>query len=545
MIKVMWPDGKQSILKSVISNQLLDITYSSAVEETNDEQTYNKKIFIDVSNESQIDFVHRENEFTDFDREPLLPYQLSRMGPALAKGDVNNDGIDDFYAGGAIGQAGQLYIGDGLGHFRTSKVNPWEEDIKKEDTGATFFDADGDGDLDLFVVSGGNEYLQGSDFLDDRLYINLGNGDFVRDNTIADHASGSCVAAADYDNDGDIDLFVGGRSLPGSFPGTSPGAILRNDTDPKTREVKFSVVTNEVNAGLREPGMVMDASWTDFNGDGWLDLLIVGEWMPIRLFENQNGKLVEIHNQTLDYSHGLWTKISPTDYDNDGDTDFVLGNAGNNLPWKISATEPLVLYPVDLNGDGTIDPIICYTSYGKEYPVASRDDLLHQVSQLRKNFTTYSQYANANSENILGKELLKNNRNLMVETSSSSVLENLGGGNFKLSPLPKMAQVSRISGLVTADFNHDGFVDILMAGNFYSFRTEYGRSDASIGLLLLGNGTGGFEPVSWSESGFFASGDIRNMTTLTGSDNRKFIILARNDDRMSLIEVNDIDQKNL
>jgi hypothetical protein len=289
--------------------------------------------------------------------------------------------------------------------------------------------------------------------------------------------------------------------------------------------------------------MVTDALWTDFNGDGWLDLLIVGEWMPVRLFENQKGKLIEVYDSSLNNSHGLWTKISATDYDNDGDIDFILGNAGSNLPWRISETEPLVLYPVDLDGDGAIDPIICYTYQGVEYPIASRDDLLHQISSLRKNFTSYSQYANATSEDILGS--LKIQNRLEVKITKSSILENLGNGSFKLSPLPLMAQISCTNGIVSRDFNHDGFIDILLAGNFYSYRTEYGRNDSSIGLLLLGNGKGNFKPVPWSESGFFAGGDIRNMTILTGAEDKMYILLARNNDRMSLIEVNDIDLKNL
>ena len=546
-VSVIWPDGKQSILTNVKGNQLIEITYLSATHQENIEKAVPGKFFNDVSRESKIDFIHDENNFVDFDYEPLLPSQLSRLGPALTSGDVNGDGIEDFYIGGAAGQAGQLYVGDGGGHFMLAAKQPWKEDLGKEDTGATFFDADDDSDLDLFVVSGGNEFQVGSEELDDRLYINQGKGNFIKaphGSTVADHTSGGCVAAADYDKDGDIDLFVGGRLLPGSFPLTSPGAILKNESKSANHEIKFTVATKDVNPSLREPGMVTDALWTDFNKDSWPDLLIVGQWMPVRLFENQKGKLVEIHNQSLQNTSGLWNRISSFDFDQDGDTDYVLGNAGSNLPWTVSETQPLTLYYTDLNGDRKIDPVICYTAQGKEYPVASRDELLHQVGTLRKNFTTYGQYANATVREVIGS-FSDSIPKLKVQTTQSCVLENLGNGNFKISPLPVLAQISSVSGIITDDFNQDGFIDILLSGNFYPYRTQYGRSDSSIGLLLTGDGTGNFEPVSWDRSGFFAPGDIRNMISINGKKGRRFILLARNNDKMSLFELSDFDKENL
>jgi hypothetical protein len=538
-IVVTWPDGKESTLENIESNQLVEIPYSKADIKNEIAQPTSSRIFKDVSEASKIEFVHHENNFIDFDREPLIPYQLSRLGPALAKGDVNNDGIDDFYVGGAIGQSGQLYIGDGIGHFTLSVQQPWKGHSAREDTGATFFDADGDDDLDLFVVSGGNEFPVGSENLDDRLYINQGKGNFITapiGSTVADHASGSCVVAGDYDKDGDLDLFVGGRLLPGSFPLTTPGAILRNETNKEKKEIKFIVATNEVNPALREPGMVTDAVWTDFNKDSWPDLLIVGEWMPIRLFENQKGKLVEVKTESLQNSSGLWNRIHSFDFDKDGDLDYVLGNAGSNLPWKISNEEPLTLYAADFNNDNRIDPIICYSSHGKKYPIASRDEILLQVNSLRKKFTNYSSYANAAIEDILDKSSLDGSLTLKVQTVETSLLENLGDGNFKLSPLPTLSQISTVNGILTDDFDHDGHPDILLTGNFYPYRTQFGRNDASIGLLLRGDGKGKFEPVSWDKSGFFATGDIRNMVFVNGDKGRKFILLARNNDKMSLIE---------
>ncbi|HEX5170811.1 MAG TPA: VCBS repeat-containing protein [Cyclobacteriaceae bacterium] len=548
-VMVFWPDGKQSTKTDVKSNQLLTFDYSSSTNANIvSDQPAPNKTFRDISSESNINFVHHENAFVDFDREPLIPYQLSRLGPALAKGDVNNDGSDDFYVGGAAGQSGQLFIGDGLGHFVPAIAQPWDGDMAKEDIGASFFDADNDGDVDLFVVSGGNEYPVGSPMLDDRLYINLGDGEFTTapaGATVADHVSGSCVAAADYDKDGDIDLFVGGRLLPGSFPLTAPGAILKNETDRSTRQIKFIVATKEVNSSLREPGMVTDALWTDFNGDTWPDLLIVGEWMPVRLFENKKGILVEVENDLLKHTSGFWNRISAADIDNDGDTDYVLGNAGNNLPWKVTENEPLTVYYTDLDHDGTIDPVVCNFNGGKQYPVPSRDELLQQVSGLRKIYTSYKLFAQATIEDVLGKSRLDSVPHLEIQIVRSSILKNLGDGNFEVSPLPLLAQVSNINGILMDDFNDDGLIDILSSGNFYSYRTQFGRNDSSLGLLLTGNGKGEFEPVSWDQSGFYAPGDIRNMTLLQGKDGRRFVLVARNNGKMSLFSLSDSDARKL
>jgi hypothetical protein len=444
-----------------------------------------------------------------------------------------------------LGQASQLLISDGFGHFAVSAQQPWKADADCEDIGATFFDADSDGDLDLFVVSGGNEFPVGSKELDDRLYLNDGKGKFSSAPTgsiVADHASGSCVTAGDYDRDGDLDLFVGGRLLPGSFPVTTPGAILKNETDKAARKVKFRVVTAEVNAELRAPGMVTDAMWTDYNNDNWPDLMIAGDWMGVKLYKNQKGKLVEVKNGALTNTSGLWSRIASFDFDGDGDLDYVLGNAGGNLPWKVSESTPLCLYYGDFNGDNRIDPVITYTSNdGKQYPVASRDELLFQIPTLRKKFTTYSRYGNASIDGVFEKTLLDHASKLTVQMVKSVLLENKGNDEFNLSPLPSMAQFSSVNGIVTKDFNRDGFMDILLAGNFYPYRTQYGRNDSSMGLLLLGDGKGNWEPVAAEQSGFYASGDVRNMATINGKAGQQFIVVARNNDKLSLIEISNLD----
>ena len=537
-IKVIWPDGKQTSLINQKSNRLIQVSYSSATA-TRDDQS-NKPVFLfkNISRESEVNFIHHENDFVDFDNEVLIPYQFSRSGPALAKGDVNKDGSDDFYIGGAAGQKSVLYLSNGNGQFIRAVRQPWEADASKEDTGATFFDADGDGDLDLFVVSGGNEFKNGSEELDDRLYINTGGGDFIKaksGSTPADHVNGSCVAAADFDKDGDLDLFVGGRVLPGSFPLCSPSAILRNESNPARGEIKFVVATKEVNTDLRELGMITDALWNDFNNDGWPDLIVVGEWMSVHLFENRAGILNEVRSKELEESSGLWNRVAAADLDDDGDLDFVIGNAGTNLPWHATVKEPIVLYLNDFNKDGRNDPVICNYVQGKSYPVASRDEMLLQINYLRKKYTAYSSYAKASLEDMVGPEQTAASRKFKINTLQSSILENLGNGNFKLKALPIAAQVSSVRGILIEDFNGDTTKDILLAGNFYPFRTQYGPCDASQGLFLQGK-KDGFTSINWEDTGFYANGEIRNMVLLNTKSDKQFIIGARNNESVLVFQ---------
>ena len=537
-LKIIWPDGKQTELTDQKVNALIQASYSSAAAPRTDQRISSLPLFKNVSTASNMNFAHHENNFVDFDNEILIPYQLSRSGPALAKGDVNKDGDDDFYIGGAVGQKSVLYLSNGNGQFTRAASQPWEADASKEDTGATLFDADGDGDLDLFVVSGGNEFKSGSEELDDRLYINSGKGNFAKSKlggTPLDHVSGSCVTAGDFDKDGDMDLFVGGRVRPGNFPQASPSAILRNENNPNTKEIKFVVATNEINPDLREVGMVTDALWNDFNNDGWLDLIIVGEWMPIRLFENKKGKLIEVKNKALEESSGLWNRVAAADLDHDGDLDFVLGNAGTNLPWHATMSEPISLYLNDFNKDGRNDPIICNYVQGKNYPVAARDELLLQMNNLRKKYISYSSYGKASLEDIVGQEQIKASKKFTVNTLQSSILENLGNGNFKLKALPIAAQVSSVRGILIYDFNGDNITDILLSGNFFPFRTQYGPCDASKGLLLQGTKEG-FIPMNWEDTGFYADGDIRNMVQLKTNTSKQLIVAVRNNESVLIFQ---------
>ena len=543
-VRVTWPDGKISMLENQIANQLLEIDYGRSTVDLSKSAVVAKPYFENVTKELNIDFVHRENSFVDFDREPLLPYRLSMSGPPLAVADVNGDGDDDFYIGGAAGQSGELFLSNSKGRFDKAIQRPWQVDAAKEDVGATFFDVDRDGDQDLFVVSGGNEFENGTTEQEDRLYINNGNGDFQKappgGSAPVDHVSGSCVVAGDYDRDGDLDLFVGGSSLPGKFPLPSPGAILRNERDPFTGKFKLVVATNEVNPDLRELGMVRDALWTDINKDGWLDLIVVGHWMPIKVFyNNKNGKLIESKNETLLNSGGLWNRIIAADIDSDGDIDFVVGNEGLNLPWKATAAHPLRLTVGDFNGDGKIDPIITCFNGGESYPIASRDELLNQLNPLRKTYADYASYGRATSGEIFSRLDAGNVNQLCVQTLASSILENLGNDRFALVPLPKAAQVYSVNGIVADDFTGDGKIDILVAGNNYAYRSQYGNSDASVGLLLKRNTKGQFEEVPSSATGLWLTGDVRSIGPVKRVSSGHLMLVPRNNSSLSVMRRTD------
>lgn len=541
-IRVVWPDGRVTVKRNVPANQRLKIEQKNAARPptaTPKNTTNPANLFADITANAGVNYIHRENEFVDFDHEPLIPKQLSRMGPCLAAGDVNRDGLTDFFIGGAAGQAGQLFLLTATGQFRPVATQPWQQDAACEDEGATFFDADSDGDLDLYVVSGGTEFPTGSPALTDRLYINAGAGQFKKapaGSLPVEFANGSCVTAADYDRDGDMDLYVGGRVQPGAYPLPSPGGLLRNDTDPRTGQLKFTVATATVNPALREPGMVSAAQWTDFNNDGWPDLILVGDWMPIRLFENRRGKLVETAQESLGNTQGFWTRILPGDFDHDGDMDYVLGNAGTNLPWHASPAEPLTLHYGDFNDDGRIDPLMCSYVQGVSYPVATRDELLSQLNGLRKKYVRYAQYANAKIDSILTSSQIANAQHLRVVTLQSSYLKNLGKGKFALSPLPIEAQFSMANGLLSDDYDRDGHLDVLLSGNFYPYRVQAGKCDAGLGLLLRGNGRGNFRPVSWPQTGFLVPGDVRGMISLRAGKRGQYIVVAKNNAAVQVLK---------
>jgi len=485
-------------------------------------------VFTDVTDRVAFPFVHRENEFVDFDRERLIPKLVSTEGPFLAVADVNGDGLDDVFIGGAKDQPGKLLLQQPDGRFASSNEGLFEQDRVSEDLGAVFFDADGDGHPDLYVVSGGSEFSDRSPALQDRLYLNDGRGRFRKatHSLPAEFASGSRVVAADYDGDGDADLFVGGRVVPWRYGTDPPSQLLRNDG-----HGHFTDVTAALAPELARVGMVTDAVWQDVDGDGRPDLVVVGEWMPITIFHNAGGgKLVRLKTRGLEQSQGWWNRIVAGDFTGDGRVDFILGNLGLNARLRASATEPVTMYVKDFDGNGSVEQIVSCYNQGVSYPITMRDDLIRALPYLKARYLNYKNYARQTVTDIFSPADLQGAVFKQAHTFATALARNNGDGSFTLEPLPPEAQRAPVYGILARDLDGDGKLDLLLAGNFDGVKPEIGRLNASDGLALLGDGTGHFTPVPRARSGFFVPGqarDIAEVRTRQGD----LLVVARNNDR--------------
>lgn len=531
-VQVRWPDGRISSITSVQPNTALTVQQATSRPGSftgNPTSAGQPALFGPVS-DAGISFTHTENPYVDFKQEPLIPYQLSKQGPALASADVNGDGRVDVFVGGATGQASGLFLQQPNGQFAPAPAGtlPNVEAVMNRNpawppadaVAALFFDVDGDRDPDLYVVRGGNEYAPGSPAYQDQLFLNT-NGRFALApaGTLPSETSpGSCVAAADYDGDGDLDLFVGGRGIPGQFPRAAPSYLLKNNG--KGGFVAVQTLT---------PGMVTAAAWTDVDRNNVPDLLLAGDWMPVTLLMNQNGQLTQANPSAtgLASTGGLWTSIVPHDLDQDGDTDFLLGNLGTNVQWKAGRDTALTILAADFNDDGRVDPIICQRIGGNHIPLASRDELLDQINSLRKKYVRYADYAKATAETMFDAGTLAKAQELTVNTLASSMLENLGRGVFRLKALPVEAQIAPVQGFVVQDFTGDGLDDILLAGNYFPLRVQQGRCDAGQGLLLRGMGKKGYIPISAQQTGLYLTGDVRRLMALPTATGT-LVIAARN-----------------
>jgi len=532
-VEVVWPNQKKEIITAVQPNQKLTLFQKDATLYVNRNRAPNTKLFQEVK---AIDFTHKENNYNDFKREIMLPHMLSTLGPKLAIGDVNGDGLEDAFIGGAKGAVGGIFLQTLSGGFVKSNKIDLEPDAASEDMGALFFDADGDRDMDLYVVSGGNEFDKTDPALKDRLYINRGKGSFVKSSYQLPEmiSSGSCVKSADYDNDGDLDLFIGGRLIPNQYPYAPNSYLLENDG-----KGYFTDVTSQKAAQLEAVGMVTDAIWTDFNSDGLQDLILVGEWMPITLFENKNGKLINSsEDKGLNDSEGWWNSIATADFDQDGDLDFIAGNFGLNSQLKTSVKHPVSIYAKDFDENGSVDPILCCYYGDKNYPAFSKDDIQQQLSMLKNRFVRYSEYADLTIDKIFTPEEFEGSKILLAKNFETSYIENLGNNQFRITPLPIETQLAPIYGITTGDFNGDGNLDVVMGGNFTGSRVKYGHYDALKGVCLLGDGKGNFEFIDVDKSGLKVNGEIRDIDSFVNYKGEKTLLFSRNNDVPQLFKLN-------
>ncbi|NUO62062.1 MAG: VCBS repeat-containing protein [Gemmatimonadaceae bacterium] len=535
-VRVDWPDGRVSVQTHVAANQRLVIAQTGARRVASGELPLASPgtrhpapgiLLTDVTDSARIPFVHHENQFVDFDRERLMPRMLSTEGPYMAVGDVNGDGLDDVFIGGAKEQAGAILLQQADGSFRKSSEAVLEADAISEDLGAVFFDADRDGDLDLYVVSGGSEFSEDSPALQDRLYLNDGKGNFHKavGALPPETVSGSRVAAADFDGDGAIDLFVGGRVVPWKYGLDPRSLLLHNDG-----HGHFTDVTARVAPELATVGMVSDALWQDVTGDGRPDLIVVGEWMPITIFRNTGSRLVKMDVPSLARSDGWWNRIVAGDFTGDGRVDFVVGNMGLNSRLQASDSTPVRMYVKDFLGNGAVEQILATTERGKLYPMVLRDELVAALPYLRPRFPSYKDYAGKTIGDIFSRDDLAGATVKTAYDFATTLVRNDGNGAFTLIPLRTEAQLAPMYGLLARDFNHDGKLDILLAGNFDAMTPAIGAMHASYGLLLEGDGKGRFTALGPAESGFMVPGqgrDIQRLRTRAG----ELYIVTRNDDR--------------
>ncbi|WP_111708799.1 VCBS repeat-containing protein [Lutibacter citreus] len=533
-INVQWPDGKVQVLKNVNSNQLLKVFYKDAKVKPQD-NSKTPVVFKDITTSYGIDFEHIEDVFDDLEREPLLPHMNSKLGPPLTVGDVNGDGYEDFFVGNAKGAVAAMYLQLESGEFIKMK-GPWEQDSNFEDTGVLLFDADNDNDLDLYVVSGGNNLTGGDKYYQDRLYVNTQNG-FVKSNSALPliSSSGSQVVPGDYDGDGDLDLFVCGRISPGIYPLPAKSYILRNEGG-KDEEIRYKDVTEEIAPELMSAGLVTSAVWSDLNNDNLPELIITGEWMPIRFFENEDGKFVEITDEVgLKNTEGWWYSLKEVDIDNDGDKDFIAGNLGLNYDYKASETSPFEIYLNDFDEDDHLDIVLSYNGL----PVRGREYSSIQVPAIQQRFKTYEAFANADMAEIYGEGMLMKSFHYKANTFANCWIENKGNQKFVMHQLPRSAQLSSINSIEVFDYNNDQYLDLLVAGNLYNSGVETIRNDAGIGLVLLGDAKGDFIPVPAFESGVMILGEVKSTASIKlGKSGNQGFLFGVNNSKLKLISKN-------
>jgi hypothetical protein len=528
---VFWENQKMEIIKNPKINQILLLRQKNAQVNVKDFRFSEpvKPLFEEVTSSIPIGYSHVENTYFDFNRELLIPFKVSIEGPKMAVGDVNGDGLEDFYVGGAKYQAGQLFLQKGSG-FVPSKQTAFLVDSLYEDVDALFFDADGDKDLDLYVVTGGNEFFDQMPEQFDRLYLNDGKGNFKRNLQALPsmYDNKSVVRPCDFDQDGDMDLFVGGRVIAYHY-GHSPRSYLLVNNGKGI----FKDVTVQQAPNLREAGMITEAIWSDIDRDGDQDLIVVGDWMPIKMFINQAGKLTELDNDLKQFT-GFWSGLTSGDFDRDGDIDFVVGNLGTNTKLRKTLDGQLKMYIRDIDKNDTKEHIIGYGHGDDWYPINSKDELGKQIpSIINKKFTNYQQFAGKSLKELFADGELEGAEEKLINTFESVYIENMGSGKFKISVLPSLAQISKIMVLRTEDVDKDGKLDVIIGGNFDGASMYQARYDAFFGLILKGDGKGRFKALIPTDTGLLLDGDVRDIKTIRTPKGPLYFV-TRNNDHMQL-----------
>ena len=548
---VSWQNGNKQTLKNLTAGQTLtvDIENSSPAASTVVNRTINNSnsLFTEITRKADINFIDKENDFVDFNIQKLIPHKFSEYGPGLAAGDIDNNGLDDIICGGSSTYSAQIFLQQPSGKFSRKPLiaNNAAANKNWDDTGILLFDADMDGDPDLYIASGGFENESNSPAYKDHLYINDGKGNFKEqiDAIPENYTSKFCVRAVDYDKDGDLDLFIAGRVDPWNYPKPVTSIILRNDSKPG--HIKFTDVTKEVAPDLINIGLICDALFTDFDNDGWVDLILAGEWMPVTMLKNENGVFKNITAVNgITKETGWWNSITSGDYDNDGDIDYVVSNLGLNSYYSASEKYPVAVYGADFDNNGSFDAFPSnwlHTSQKdttiREYPVHTRDDVVKQMISMRSKFQNYKSFALATMDKVFPPDQMKKALIRKAVNFKSSLCRNDCNGHFTLMPLPMQAQISVLNGMITDDFNGDGNLDILINGNDWSGEVSVGRYDALNGLLLKGDGMGNFTPETITESGIYIPGNGKALVCLRGAGNKYLVAASQNRGPLKIFEL--------